>query len=234
MFFVVGPKGDAGNPGVGVPGEEGAVGEDGQSGERGRDGEKGERGADGPPGPPGPVGPQGEAGMHTTILEQRQTSPAATARNNILLSLQVDSLWRQCVSGEAASGLLLLAARMLLTNSRPPKRASSQAICFIKTNLTLKGCWGLLAIGSILTPGLILGDLVALFFISFPHFPIPLNHIIYQEEFPSRYLKDYNSSVGFFDYFTCFKQNRKISEDPWHSLTHTFGNSQGTVLIVVL
>ena len=36
---------------------------------------------------------------------------------------------------------------------------------------------------------------------------------------------------SFFDYFACFKRNRKISEDPWHSLTHIFTNSQATVLI---
>ena len=62
MVFVVGSKGDAGNPGIGVPGERGEVGEGGRPGEPGKDGVKGEKGADGPPGPPGPLRPPGNAG----------------------------------------------------------------------------------------------------------------------------------------------------------------------------
>lgn len=70
MCFVVGIRGDAGNPGIGVPGERGDAGEPGREGEPGKDGEKGEKGAAGEPGPPGPFGPPGDAG--TLLLRQPQ------------------------------------------------------------------------------------------------------------------------------------------------------------------
>lgn len=63
MDLIVGIKGDAGNPGIGLPGERGDVGEPGKEGDAGKDGEKGEKGAPGQPGPPGPFGPPGDSGM---------------------------------------------------------------------------------------------------------------------------------------------------------------------------
>lgn len=69
IAFVVGIKGDAGNPGIGLPGERGDAGEPGREGDPGKDGQKGQKGEAGSPGPLGPVGPPGDAG--TLLLLQK-------------------------------------------------------------------------------------------------------------------------------------------------------------------
>ena len=89
MRFVVGIKGDAGNPGIGVPGQRGDDGEPGKRGDIGKDGTKGEKGAAGEPGPPGPFGPPGEGGMlllpplllHNVIMLLKFQLKASSSKN---------------------------------------------------------------------------------------------------------------------------------------------------------